>query len=247
MPRQRPARTCIQRAGRARARKEHAGIVDALKKAREESGLSQRALAKAAGLGPTAVWGLEDGRHEPTIGVLARIATALGGELAVRYYPGTGPLIRDRFQTPMIDALAACLHPRWTASPEVWVTNPIKGVIDLLLDDRDGACVVCEAQSELRRVEQQVRWLHAKAEAVTSPRRPAPSSLLRLRDHVSTRGVAAQYGDYLRTAFPAAHQDAVAALVDGAPWPGPAIVWMTVTGGVATMRDEPPRGVSLGR
>lgn len=247
MTRQRPTHTNAQRAGRNRGRAERKAVIDSLKRAREDAGISQRALSRAAGLGPTAVWEVEEGDREPTISVLARIAAALGGELAVRYYAGSGPPIRDRFQTPMIDALVARLDPRWGATPEVWVTEPIKGVIDLLLTDRNGARIVCEAHSELRRVEQQVRWLGAKVEALAGHGRTRPSSLLLLRDHPSTRAVAIQYADYLATTFPARHRDAVTALTANAPWPGNAIVWMEAVRGRAALLDEPPRGVTIGR
>ena len=212
----------------------------------EDAGLSQRRLSIAAGLGPTAVRQVEGGAHEPSIGVLARISAALGGELAVRYYPGAGPRVRDHLQAAMVDALISVCHTRWTASLEVWVTTPIKGVIDLLLSD-GGTRVVCEAHSQLRRIEQQVRWLGAKATAVEVPGSPPPSSLLVLRDCTSTRQVAIEYAALLASAFPARHADAVAALVGESPWPGPAIVWMRVVRGRAALRASPPRGVSVGR
>jgi transcriptional regulator with XRE-family HTH domain len=247
MDRKRSTRTKVQRDGRKRGLAEVDSLVRTLQQAREDAGISQRRLALAAGLGPSAVREVEERDHEPTIGVLARLAAALGGELAVRYYPGTGPRIRDHLQTAMLDKLVACLHPRWTSSPEVWVTHPVKGVIDLLLTDLDRNSVVTEAHSELRRLEQQVRWLHAKVDALATPAGPPPSSLLLLRDHPSTRAVAIRYADYLSTAFPARHRDAVEAIVGQARWPGATIVWMTVTKGVATIREEPPRGVTVGR
>lgn len=247
MPRTRPTRTKVQRDGRKRGVSEVSSVIRTLKDTREDAGISQRALALAAGLGPSAVRQVEEGRHEPTIGVLARLAAALGGELAVRFYPGTGPRVRDHLQSAMLDGLAARLHARWTASPEVWVTAPIKGVIDLLLTDRAGRSVVCEAHSELRRVEQQLRWIGAKVEAVTQASGPPPSSLLLLRDQPATRAVAIQYADYLAKAFPARHRDAIDALTTDAAWPGASIVWMHVTAGVATLREDPPRGITVGR
>lgn len=247
MPRKRPTRTRVQRDGRKRGLSEVSSLVQTLRQAREDAGVSQRSLAVAAGLGPSAVREVEEGEHEPTIGVLSRLAAALGGELAVRFYPGTGPRIRDHIQAAMLDGLAAGLHRRWGSAPEVWITQPIKGVIDLLLTDHDGRSIVCEAHSELRRIEQQVRWIGAKAQALTQSTGPPPSSLLLLRDHPSVRAVVIQYSDYLATAFPARHRDAVQALTGDAPWPGAAIVWMAVSKGVARLRDDPPRGVTVGR
>lgn len=51
----------------------------------------------------------------------------------------------------------------------------------------------------------------------------------------------------LRAAYPARAADAVAALRNGEPWPGPAIAWMTVEQGRARLLDAPPRGISVGR
>ncbi|MET0772143.1 MAG: helix-turn-helix domain-containing protein [Candidatus Limnocylindrales bacterium] len=246
MPRARPSRTRPQREGRRRARSEVEALIGTLRQAREDAGLSQRSLSIAAGLGPTAVRQVEGGDHEPSIGVLARIAAVLGGELSVRYYPGAGPRIRDHLQAAMLDALIDVRHGRWTASPEVWVTSPVKGVIDLLLSDGTTR-VVCEAHSQLRRIEQQVRWLGAKVTAVAFPGAPPPSSLLLVRDCAATRQVAIHYAALISSAFPARHADAIAALVDDAPWPGPALVWMQVRGGRATLRTTPPRGVGVGR
>ena len=63
------------------------------------------------------------------------IAAALGCDLSVRMFPGTGPRIRDRIQVAMSEALLASLHPRWRAAPEVPVYRPVRGVIDLVLAD----------------------------------------------------------------------------------------------------------------
>jgi transcriptional regulator with XRE-family HTH domain len=49
-----------------------------LKRFREAKGLSQEALAEKAGITREYVNKLEAGRYDPTVGVLKRLATALG-------------------------------------------------------------------------------------------------------------------------------------------------------------------------
>ncbi len=49
-----------------------------LKKLRTAKKLSQYALAKAAGISRVYVKKLEDGRSDPTVGMLQRLAKALG-------------------------------------------------------------------------------------------------------------------------------------------------------------------------
>lgn len=50
----------------------------ALRRAREDSGLSQREVARALGLTPSAVWQWEDGRAAPQPATLAKLELLLG-------------------------------------------------------------------------------------------------------------------------------------------------------------------------
>jgi DNA-binding XRE family transcriptional regulator len=217
--------------------------------AREDAGVSQRTLARLAGLGASSVSEVEAGGHEPTIEVLARMAAALGGELSVRFYPGTGPLVRDHLQLGMTEALLGGLHGSWSPRPEVHVHTPVRGVVDVVLTNPVlGTIVACEAHSELRRVEQQLRWASAKAAGLeVVPPGLALSRLLLLRSTRHNRQVAAAYREVLTAAYPARHADAVDSLLTGTPWPGAAIVWADLEGAVATIRELPPRGVLVGR
>ena len=249
MTRPSPPTTSIQRLGHARARRQRRAIVEQFLHAREDAGLSQRALARAAGLGPSAICEIEQDDREPTIEVLARVAAALGGELSVRFYPGTGPVIRDHLQSAMIQCLVAELGSDWVGDLEVAVATPLRGVIDLVLRrlGDDPVAVACEAHSEDRRLEQQVRWAKAKAEAIGAIDGVPVSTALLLRASRSNRALAATYPDLLQTAYPARHEDAIAALRSGWPWPGSAILWFEMRRGIASMRELPPRGVSVGR
>jgi hypothetical protein len=158
----------------------------------------------------------------------------------------------------MIEALLAVLGPRWRATPEVVVSKPVRGVIDLVLHDPDANIVVAvDAQSELRRLEQQLRWSQEKAAALPSSElwrfadldtaAPTVSRLLLLRSTRTTRDLTLLAEGALRSAYPARPADAVAALRGDARWPGDAILWVRTHGTQTTVLDRPPRGVSLGR
>lgn len=54
------------------------GLGLTVRRLRQEAGLSQEALADAAGLDRAYISGLERGRRNPTLASLTRIATALG-------------------------------------------------------------------------------------------------------------------------------------------------------------------------
>jgi transcriptional regulator with XRE-family HTH domain len=238
------------------ARQATRSLASDLRTARLDAGLSLRQVAAAAGVSVSTVQAIEQSGVEPTLQVLARVSTALGLSLSVRLYPGSGPLIRDHAQTTMISALLVTLDGRWRPAPEVIVYRPVRGVIDLVLDDvMEGLAVACEAQSELRRLEQQLRWSRAKADALGLARnggesaggRTRVSRLLLLRSTVQTRAVVAEYAPLLAAAYPARAMDVHAALHGHTPWPGDGILWCHVDHEKAHVLDRPPRGITVGR
>ncbi len=220
--------------------------------------MTRSSVAEAAGIDPSHMSRIESGDRGPSLSSLAAIATVLGADLSVRLYPTTGPLIHDRIQAAMIEAMLARLDGRWIRSPEVPVHRPARGVIDLVLSGRrEPITIAVEFNSELRRLEQQVRWHREKEASLPSaevggfPIAPEPgttSRLLVLRSTRSLRDLAARFEETLRAAYPARCRDAVMALTGSTmPWPGPAIVWMVVDAGRARLLDGPPRGIHLGR
>jgi hypothetical protein len=196
---------------------------------------------------------LEAARCSPGIELIARVADTLGSRLALTLRPGTGPRIRDHLQSAMLEALLVGLHTRWQRHPEVPVYRPVRGVIDLVLDDpAPSVTVATEVHSDLRRVEQQVRWANLKAEALATARArdgptPSVSKLLLLRSSERTRAAVASASEQLAAAYPARATEAVAALLGDHPWPGSAVVWCLVERGTARIMSAPPRGIRVGR
>ena len=203
---------------------------------------------------------IERGLREPALETLWRIALALGGEVRLSLVPGAGVPLRDRFQAPMVETLLAATHPRWTRHVEVAVRTPARGSIDVVLTlPSDRLLVAVEVFSQIRRLEQQLRWTAEKAVALAATSIGAAvagptgesltvSRLLVVRSTASTRQVATDFAETLRAAYPARSRDAVAALRDAAAsWPGPAVVWMTVHGGHASLLPATARGVPVGR
>jgi transcriptional regulator with XRE-family HTH domain len=224
-------------------------IADDLRHLREDVGLSQVRLAAAAGVAQSELSDLEAARSDPGLEVLARLSAALGGRLAVRIDPGIGSPVRDHIQATMIEGFLPEVAPCWRRLLEVTVYRPVRGVIDLVLDDpSQHVAVATEVHSELRRIEQQLRWATAKADALATadPSRTV-SRLLLLRATPRTRATVAEFSTIFATAYPANHREAVAALRGSGPWPGAALLWMGVQRGPASLRDAPPRGINLGR
>ena len=248
----------LQREIRIRQQRLRGSLGPSIRDLREDAALTRAAVGEAAGIDPSHMWRIEAGQREPALATLVAIATVLGADLSVRLYPTTGPAIRDRIQAAMVEAMLSALDRRWIASPEVPVYRPARGVIDLVLTGRDvRVAIASEFQSELRRLEQQVRWHREKEASLPSANLwrfgaadgpPATSRLLVLRSTRSLRDLAQKFEQTLRSAYPARCREAVEALTGSTtPWIGPAIVWMVVEGGRAKLMDGPPRSVRLGR
>jgi transcriptional regulator with XRE-family HTH domain len=222
---------------RATARR-HASLSEDLIRFREDAGVSRTRLALEAGVDRRFLDRIEAGLARPSLETYQRLATALGADLSSRLFANTGPAIRDRLQAPILELLLHDRHPRWDPYTEVGVSRPSRGWIDLVLHDaRARVLVAGELQSELRRLEQLIRWQSAKAEALPSwdgwPRlgeEPAISRLLVVRRTRATRAVAAEFASQIRAAYPSHPDDALAALTGSAPWPGPALVWVILDG-----------------
>ncbi|MBF8289258.1 MAG: family transcriptional regulator [Chloroflexi bacterium] len=228
-----------------------------IRRMRLDANVSIAAVARVTGIAAAHIGRVEAGKAQPSTRVLTAIGVAPGAELSLRYFPSSGPRIHDRFQAPMIENLLRSLHPRWRAEVEVPTLHPVRGVIDAVLRDRLSETIVAaEVHSDLRRIEQQIRWGRAKSEALASDETatggpsagPAISQLLVLRSTVRTRDLARQYGALLGTAFPARSADVFAALFGpDAPWPGAGILWVHLHGSRSSVMRFPPHGVRLGR
>jgi transcriptional regulator with XRE-family HTH domain len=250
--------TKLQRQVRIRDLETRRAIGTAVRSLREDAALTRVALANAAGIDPSFEGRIETGARAPGITTLAALATVLGADLSIRLYPTTGPMIRDHLQAAMVEALLRTLHSRWHPIPEVPVTYPARGVIDLVLAERASALLIAaEVHSEVRRLEQQLRWHREKELSLASSTawrvaeqrgEPTTSRLLVLRSTRTLRDLANTYEATLRAAYPARAREIAETLQrPGTPWPGPGILWARVEAGRAEILPGPPRGVLLGR
>jgi len=239
----------IRREASRRLRWIEAHVGEEIRRIRLDANVSLAELGRATGIDPAYLGRIEAGVEHPSLATLTTIGVALGSDLSLRFFAGASPRIYDRWQAPMLESVLRNLHPRWRPELEVVVRKPVHGVIDAVLRDSvAGLVIATEVQSDLRRLEQQIRWGRDKADALVTPDAESRvSRLLVLRSTVRTRELARQYEATLRAAFPARTSDAVAALTAIAAWPGPAIVWMHVHGTTATLMRHPPPGVPVGR
>jgi transcriptional regulator with XRE-family HTH domain len=231
-----------KRRAKAIAGRLHRSLGEDVERLREDAGVTRSGLARGADVDPGYLWRIEAGTERPSIEIYARLAHALGADLAARLYPNTGPLIRDRHQAAILEALLAVLHPRWRPYPEIAVRRPSRGWIDVALHDpRERTIVATEIQSELRRFEQFIRWSGEKAASLPSwdgwanlGEPPTVSRLLVVRQTRTTRRIADQLRRQLVAAYPADPRDALEALTTATvAWPGAAVLWAAGRGTAA--------------
>lgn len=197
---------------------------------------------------------IEAGEANPSLESLTAIAVALGADLSVRFYAGTGPRLTDRHQARMLEAILRKLAPVWTPHLEVPVSRPARGVVDAVFErPLERLLVVSEVYSVIARLEQQIRWSADKAASIGSSSLVGPgpewsvSRLLVLRSTATNRELTRTFEATLRAAYPASTRAAVKALLDGEPWPGDAVIWVRIEGEAVELLDGPPRGVAVGR
>jgi transcriptional regulator with XRE-family HTH domain len=231
-------------------------VVGEIDRQRRDAGLSISALARGSNVSQAHISQVLAGEREPSIAVLTALTEALGADLSIRVYPGTGPKLRDGIQARIVEQLVRLAAPAWRRSIEVPVSRPARGYIDVVFDDPAQCVIVAtEVQSRMDRLEQQVRWAQDKAQSLPSaelwrflPATPTISRLLILRSTVATRDLARRFRATLERAYPALAADVYRALISGVkPWPGAGILWADVHGEVVRILDRPPRGVDVGR
>ncbi len=249
--------TKIEQLIRERQRALRRALAKELRRVLETEGLSLRALGTAVGVDPSHLSRVLGESRAISHDTLVAVATGLGYDVSIRLFESVGPRVRDRIQVRMIEALLAALHPRWLARLEVAVYRPARGVIDLVLQDRETWDLVAgEGHSLLSSVEQQLRWAGQKADALPSATgwpwteeigNAKVGRLLLLRSCAANHRLVALLPATFRAAYPGSTEAAVAALRQGdRSWPGAAILWVSVDGAGTRLMDSVPRAATVG-
>ena len=237
-----------------RQRRLRRAIGEELRRIRADQGLSVRAVSRAAGLHHSHLARIEAGDRDASPDALVALATSMGHDVSFRCFPTDGPRVRDHIQVRMVEALLKVLDDRWVARLEVPVYRPARGVIDLLLQERQRHDLVAgEGHSVLSAVERQLRWAAMKADSLPSARgwpfantleQPTVSRLLILRSCRAMHELVDAAVETFGAAYPARTSDAVDALTGPTTrWPGAAIVWVDVRGRDSRLLEGLPRAL----
>jgi transcriptional regulator with XRE-family HTH domain len=155
------------REGDRQARRQSTRLGDELHELRRRAGLTQAAIGRALGVDRTLISRLE--RGDPRVGIRIRfgVAAVLGADLRMTAYANSGPLIRDAAQARIVEWILAVIDRRWRRTVEAAIPGLDRRSIDLRLDG-PSRTVVCEVETRVGSLEEIIRELHAKRDALRS-------------------------------------------------------------------------------
>ena len=181
---------------------------------------------------------------DPRVGMTTRfrVAALLGADLKLSAYTRSGPLIRDAAQARIVESVLAGIDRRWRRTVEAHVPGADRRSIDLRLHGPAGV-VLCEVESRVGSLEEIIRELHAKRDAVRAARREASGRpihavliLPTTRHHLE---IVRHHPRTILAAFPMPPAAVEAALKDATiPWTGDGILWTRVAARPAQDRSS---------
>lgn len=188
----------------------HLRLARELREERIAAGLSQRRLARAAGITHSSISRIEAGRAPATtIKRYAQLFALLGNRLTMRVHPEGSPL-KDAAQLRTLDRLRPRVHPSVRHRTEVLIGTP--GDLrswDMALDTADGTAYV-DSESILSDLQGLERRLAAK-------QRDSGAAIVILLVARTARNLAVlrAHGHVLRVRFPVDSRTALRLLGDG--------------------------------
>ena len=182
---------------------------------------------------------VELGLPTTTVRTLCAVTDAVGLDLVIRAYPGTGTSLRDRGQMAIAEYLAGVAHSAWRVSLEV-TAGEFGQAIDQVLWGTDEILAVeiirhmADYQAQYRSVSLKRDWLAAKHE------RPV-RLVLAVEDLRSNRAVLMPHLVLVRSVLPAGSRQIMDALRSGRPLGCDGLAW--VRRPVASSRSDLSRSI----
>lgn len=212
-------------AARSRSRYLAARFGTELRIARVTSGLSQEQLARAAGLGQTAVSRVERGDHQASLEVRCRLAAACGYEIGWRLYPVATVRLRDSGQLALARAISTAAHPSWTVTLEAPVAPGDPRAADMVLAGRHEVLHI-EIERALVDAQAQLRSAQLKRQSLAERERLPIRLVIAVPDSRVARERLEPARELLQRSFPNSSRQIWAAIRDGLPLGGDGILFV---------------------
>jgi transcriptional regulator with XRE-family HTH domain len=212
--------------GRHRARELGQRYGRELRAMRVASGLSQRELARRAGISQGLLSRIERGLSIPSLDVAARLAAAMGGRLGFALYPGDGIGLRDSGQLQIAELIRAAVNPRSRVRLETPI-NPTRDrrAADMTVD-LNAEVAMFEIERGLFDFQAQLRSGQLKRDALAARLGRPVRLVLVIADTHRNRRIVAQHAEIVRTALPLSSRQVWAALRAGAALGDDGLLWV---------------------
>lgn len=181
-------------------------------------------VARLAGVSWQTVARAESGDPRITFLTVCAVGEAVGLDVVVRGYPGTGPRLRDTGQLEIANLLIAVLHGTWRSVVELQV-GPHGEAIDL----------VCFGASEILAIEierllvdwqAQLRRADAKRAALAAQHQRPVRLVVAVEDMPRNRRALEPHLEVVRSTFPAGSREVLRALRSGSELGSDALLWV---------------------
>jgi transcriptional regulator with XRE-family HTH domain len=196
--------------------------------ARAVAGLTQRQVARRAGVSQSLVSLAERGLTVPTLDEKRRLAAASGHDLVVRLYPADGVRLRDSGQLQVAELIRAAAAAAWRVRLEVPVSvAPDRRAVDMVLDGPAGMVAV-EVERALLDLQAQLRAAQLKRSAMAERTGRSVSLVIAVLDTRRNRAAVATHRLLLGAALPIPSRRIWACLRSSTPIDGDGLMWVRV-------------------
>lgn len=194
--------------------------------ARAVAGLTQRELARRAGVSQPFISYLERGRKLPSLKAMHRLASAAGHDLSFRLFPADGVRLRDSGQLRLADLIRRELDAAWRVQLEVPVASPPdRRAADMVLQT-PGEVVQLEIERALLDFQAQLRVAQLKRAALADRLSRPVRLVISLPDTTRNRTVVDDHRLIVESALPIPSRRIWSSLRSGGPLGGDGLLWV---------------------
>lgn len=194
--------------------------------ARAVAGLTQKEVARRAGVSQPFISYVERGRKHPSLEVMHRLASATGHDLSFRLFPADGVRLRDSGQMRLANQIRRELNAAWRIQLEVPVAPaPDRRAADMVLQT-PGEVVQLEIERALLDFQAQLRAAQLKRATLADRLSRQVRLVIALPDTARNRAVVADHRLIVESALPVPSRRIWSSLRSGSPVGGDGLLWI---------------------
>ena len=195
-----------------------------IRSARHTLAISQRDLARRAGVATSTIIRIEDGDVGVQLDTAVAVGTAVGVDVVLRAYPGPTPRLRDSGQLTIAQQLMAIAHPQLRGQLEV-PAGEFGRSADLLFLGPDEILHI-EIERLAVDYQAQYRAALAKRDHLASLHARPVRLILAFEDSPRNRAALRPHLDLIQSQLPAGSRQILASLRSGRPLGTDGLLWV---------------------